>query len=1003
MKEEERNQQPKVSLETCLFSKESCSPSSVKQKPLTTDTTKNNNSNSSNLEEAMLAFEKRASVQKKAPVEKIDQIYTDKRSAVSVKKVAATQYSITEPSKPSVRSISKSTHTVVPKPISRKVTEDRSHESKSQKKEEPLQRQSYAEKAIQSIKDNKSIDNAIGTAYRTVKHSIKKDNEISEADNKKKKKPDKSKHEPIQNILPVVNIWNGIVKTTSGHYVKILEILPINFYDMTIETRDTVVKCFGSIFHNGPTNMHLKVVVDKANPARIISYIKSKCEEEKWLCGDLDQKVVDCAEDVINKIINISNTSALTKRYFLSYRYEGSSSDVETIYNDLETTKASIMKSFADCGNIVINPSIDDATMSAGEILYYCLNRNVCRKESLQQRINRVVSDYELYNQKAQKRFEPSDSDFLACKGLSFGRAGDYWYQEGTYKTSLVLRTKGHPDSAEPGWLNHFTSIGDGTEIDTYIRKYPHDITVDSLAQYNRLTKSTINSTNNSEKREQRYSKYVNNATVVNALNSDQDLFDVCIIITIADQTIRGLRLRKSAIIKDLSKKRLYVEDASYNCPQFFLATLPLMDIPTAIFNRNKRNYLTSSLESLYMYTSHEFYDPNGCVLGENRNPENKSVVSLNNFNTNVFANGNMSIFGMTGSGKTYSTQIIARAMRIIGIRVFFILPIKAHEYYRGCKAIAGQYIQLGPGCKHCINVCEIRPSRHNTEVETKQSSLLSQKIAFLIAWLQVNRLRDPMTVEESDIIEVELAKLYHDFGFTSDNDSAWIDKNRGIVRPSPIIGDMYDRFSMNPRLKRTADSLKKYVSGNCANMNQQTNVDPYNMYNCIDVDQDNIPKDLVPSFLFIALGWTYSIVKESRLFFDVIFFEEIWKILINEASREQVVEMVKLIRGYGGAIVPVTQDINDYLDNPAGKAILAGTATKLIMHLEAPEARRVVNELGLPTSDIARFRGYGRGDALLLTGTSRVELKVIASPKENTEFTTDPKELREMELGAIE
>ena len=185
--------------------------------------------------------------------------------------------------------------------------------------------------------------------------------------------------------------------------------------------------------------------------------------------------------------------------------------------------------------------------------------------------------------------------------------------------------------------------------------------------------------------------------------------------------------------------------------------------------------------------------------------------------------------------------------------------------------------------------------------------------------------------------------------------------------------------------------------------MNQQTNVDPYNMYNCIDVDQDNIPKDLVPSFLFITLGWTYSIVKESRLFFDVIFFDEIWKILINEASREQVVEMVKLIRGYGGAIVPVTQDINDYLDNPAGKAILAGTATKLIMHLEAPEARRVVNELGLPTSDIARFRGYGRGDALLLTGTSRVELKVIASPKENTEFTTDPKELREMELGAIE
>ncbi len=588
--------------------------------------------------------------------------------------------------------------------------------------------------------------------------------------------------------------------------------------------------------------------------------------------------------------------------------------------------------------------------------------------------------------------------DFLGCKGLYFGRGDDYWYQDGVYKTSFTLMSKGYPSYVEPGWLNHFTGLGQGTELDVYIRKYPHDITEDSLSQYTRLVRVSAQNTNNRDKYMEKASKVQNNAFVVDKMKAQQDLFDVCIIITISADSIRDLRFRKTAYLKEFNKKKLFVEEASYNCKEYYLSTLPLMYVSSAIFKRNKRNFLTESLESLYIYNSHEFFDPHGYVLGENMNSNNKSVVSINNFS---YPNPHISIFGMSGSGKTFSTEVIARAMRVVGIRVFFILPVKGYEYRKGCQALGGQYIKLGPGCKQRINICEIRPSQtidRNALLETDvvENPLLAQKITSLITWLQLNRLRDPITLEEMDIISNELSDLYYSFGFTNDNNSVWLNKEDGIIRPSPIISDIYDRFKLNPRLERAASSIRKYVSGSCMNMNGPTNIDYNNKYNCIDVDESQIPKDLLPAFLYTACDWVYSLVKENRLSYDAVVFDEIWKLLVNEYAAEQIKEMIKILRGYGGAVITATQDINDYLDNPAGRAILSNTATKIIMHLEKPEGKKLAKELGLSDEDVNLFSIFGRGQALLLTGVHRILVNIRASEKEVKDFTTDTSVLRQ-------
>ena len=76
----------------------------------------------------------------------------------------------------------------------------------------------------------------------------------------------------------------------------------------------------------------------------------------------------------------------------------------------------------------------------------------------------------------------------------------------------------------------------------------------------------------------------------------------------------------------------------------------------------------------------------------------NSSTVILDNFNSDIYSNGNMAIFGMTGAGKTYTILLMAMRFRMNGTQVFVIAPEKGFEYRGPCEALGGQYIKLARG-----------------------------------------------------------------------------------------------------------------------------------------------------------------------------------------------------------------------------------------------------------------------------------------------------------------
>ena len=80
------------------------------------------------------------------------------------------------------------------------------------------------------------------------------------------------------------------------------------------------------------------------------------------------------------------------------------------------------------------------------------------------------------------------------------------------------------------------------------------------------------------------------------------------------------------------------------------------------LYERSKRNLLTSGAASCYPFTSYEMCDNNGILLGVNK--YNSSLIIVDIFNSTVYKNANIAILGTSGAGKTFTMQLMALRMR---------------------------------------------------------------------------------------------------------------------------------------------------------------------------------------------------------------------------------------------------------------------------------------------------------------------------------------------------
>ena len=249
-------------------------------------------------------------------------------------------------------------------------------------------------------------------------------------------------------------------------------------------------------------------------------------------------------------------------------------------------------------------------------------------------------------------------------------------------------------------------------------------------------------------------------------------------------------------------------------------------------------------------------------------------------FNSAVYRNANIAIVGTSGAGKTFTMQLMALRMRRKGIQVFIIAPLKGHEFLRACKNIGGEFIQISPASKNCINIMEIRKTDKSADEIIDGGHIEKSELAKKIQSLHIffSLLIPDMTHEEKQLLDEALVKTYALKGITHDNKTLADKADLNKYKEMPVLGDLYNILISNASTERLGHILNRLVHGSAGTFNQQTNVNLDNKYTVFDISE--LSGDLLPVGMFTVLDYVWDKAKEDRTAEKAIYVDEMWQLI---------------------------------------------------------------------------------------------------------------------------
>lgn len=844
---------------------------------------------------------------------------------------------------------------------------------------------------------------------RPKKKAVKK-NPPEKAKKKREKKttpPPKPTHSPepsclnpAADYLPVLKVENGIIYTKDHRYVKVVEIVPINFLLRSAREQRNIIYSFVSYLKISPVKLQFKVLTRRADINRHLETVRQEMSSEE------NEQCRLMQEDYLQFVQQIGSKEAVTRRFFLIFEYEPwsntkrSEEEGEAV-GALQSAVHTTANYLRQCGNEVLIPENEDEFVV--NVLYNLLCRNESAVKPLPMKVKEVVAQYLEHGREKDIDHIPA-ADFFAPSRLDFTHSRHVQI-DGLYYAYLMVPSEGFKVQVMAGWLNLIVNAGNGVDMDMFLIRQPKERVIQKVGQQLRINRSRLKDTSDTNTDFDDIDSAIKSGYFLKeGLSNNEDFYYMNMLITITAQNEDDLEWKVSEMKKLLLSQDMSVCSCHFREEQAFLSGLPLAAMEKKLYERSKRNLLTSGAASCYPFTSYEMCDNNGILLGVNK--YNSSLIIVDIFNTAVYKNANMAILGTSGAGKTFTMQLMALRMRRKGIQVFILAPLKGHEFHRACANVGGEFIQISPASPHCINVMEIRRIDHSVNDLLDGPGIQLSELAAKIQRLHIffSLLIPDMTHEERQLLDDALIRTYNSKGITHDNASLEEPERPGHYREMPVLGDLHEILKKSPETRRMANILNRLVHGSASTFNQQTNVALRNKYTVLDIS--NLTGEMLTVGMFVALDFMWDRAKEDRTEEKAIFIDECWQLLSGAGvtgtrlAGDFVLEIFKTIRGYGGSAVCASQDLNDFFnldEGRFGKGIINNSKTKIILNLEDDEAMRVQSTLHLSDAEVMEVTHFERGNGLISTNNNNIMVEFKASSLEKNLITTDRRELREI------
>lgn len=443
--------------------------------------------------------------------------------------------------------------------------------------------------------------------------------------------------------------------------------------------------------------------------------------------------------------------------------------------------------------------------------------------------------------------------------------------------------------------------------------------------------------------------------------------FQFGLYLTVYANNLENLDKVSKAIKSTLGAQLIIAKQTTMQMGDGFKNTLP-MGVDHFKVNRNMD---TISLATTFPFTSSELSMETGIMYGINEH--NDSLVIFDRFK---MENANMVIFAKSGAGKSYTVKLEIIRQLMFGVDVVVLDP--EHEYEALTKKMEGQYLNFSFESPTKINPFDLSNLYEEGENE------LGQKILSLHGLLKL--MLGEVTAEQNSLLDKAIVAAYKAKGITPDPGTQ--------TNEPPLMEDLYKALigmEIPPALD-LATRLEKFITGSFRGLfDQKSNINLDNPLIVFSVKE--IEEELRPIAMYVILDFVWTRVKR-KFKKRILVVDEAWYFMKNKDSASFLYSMAKRARKYYLGITTISQDVEDFLGNDYGKAIVSNSSIQFLMKQANISLPALTESFHLSQGEQQLLIAADVGEGVFFAGQNHVALRVVASPEEHQVITTDPEEV---------
>jgi type IV secretory pathway VirB4 component len=343
--------------------------------------------------------------------------------------------------------------------------------------------------------------------------------------------------------------------------------------------------------------------------------------------------------------------------------------------------------------------------------------------------------------------------------------------------------------------------------------------------------------------------------------------------------------------------------------------------------------------------------------------------------------NHNSVVLARSGSGKSYLVKLEVLRNLYQGVQIAVVDP--EDEYVRLAERVGGTVVQLGaPGVR--LNPLDIPAGDRRPDALTRRALFMHTVVAVLVGGSG----RDAgMSHLETAALDKAIIDTYHQAGITADPNT-W-------DQPAPLLRDLTATLETddNPAAKTLAARLVPWTRGSFRDVfDGPTTSRPDG--HLVVWSLRHLADEVKTVGTLLALDHIWRTIDTPNTGRGgrpraprrrLVVVDEAWMMLRDRAAAAWLFKMAKAARKRNAGLAVITQDAADVLGSDLGQAVIANSATQILMR-QAPQAiDAIAAAFDLTDAERHLLLSARRGEALLVAGSNRVRFEVVASAEEHS------------------